>query len=106
VSRRALAVILVAAASGLLVGSQATCRVSERLLGSVPAGIIATVVSRDGLHVAYAVQNGGKQLVVIDGKPGPEYDGISAGNLVFSPDGKHVLYVARKGDKQLVIVDG
>jgi hypothetical protein len=100
------AIVLAASAAWLFAGSQTTGRVSEELLGSVPAGIMATVTSKDGLHVAYVVQKGDKQLVVVDGQPGPEYDRISEGSPVFSRDGKRAAYVAQKGDKQLVVVDG
>ena len=33
-------------------------------------------VSADSNHVAYEAQQGDKRLVVVDGKPGPAYDGI------------------------------
>jgi roadblock/LC7 domain-containing protein len=62
------------------------------------------VFSPDGKCVVYVAMKGDKQLVVVDGQPGPEYDGIR--NLVFSPDGKTVAYAAVKGDKWFVVVDG
>jgi len=48
----------------------------------------------------------GKQLVVVDGVEGKEYDSILKGTLVFSADSKRVAYVAERYDKDLVVVDG
>jgi Tol biopolymer transport system component len=62
------------------------------------------VFSPDGKRVACAAQKGRKQLVVVDGQPGPEYDDVA--RPVFSPDGKRLAYAARDGKKNLVIVDG
>ncbi len=38
-----------------------------------------------------------KCVVIVDGKPGPDYDQIGKGSPIFSPDGKRVAYVAQKG---------
>ncbi len=54
--------------------------------------------SPDGKRLAYIVEDG-KQRVVVDGKAGPEYDGIVDGTPIFSPDSRHVAYVAKKGGK-------
>ena len=67
---------------------------------------LVAVFSPDGKRVAYGRKQGGKWLVVVDGKPGPAYDGIGRGTLIFSPDSKHVAYGAQQGDKWLVVVDG
>ena len=111
-NKRTLAIVVSAivqavTTAGLFGGSLATARVSEESLGTVPTGIsvAATVTSRDGLHVAYVVHKGGKQLVIVDGRPGAKYDEISHDTLVFSPDGKRIAYLAKKDDKQLVVVD-
>jgi hypothetical protein len=56
--------------------------------------------------VAYPTEREDKQLVVVDGVEGKEYDGIGPGSLVFSPEGKRVAYAALRGDKWLVVVDG
>jgi hypothetical protein len=61
--------------------------------------------SPDGRRVAYWVQKGDKQfIVVVDGVPGQTYDRIS--DLEFTPDSKHVFYGAERADKFLVVVDG
>jgi len=61
-------------------------------------------VSRDCRHVAYAIRQDGKCLVVLDGQP------VSTGEeiltFVLSPDGKRVADIAMKGDKKVVVVDG
>jgi Tol biopolymer transport system component len=42
----------------------------------------------------------------VDGKEGPEYDGIGLSYTVFSPDGKRLVYGAKKADKWFVVLDG
>ena len=78
----------------------------EVSLGKVHAGAFpeSLAVSPDSKRVAYEAKRGHKQLVVVDGVEGKEYDG--AANLVFSPDSKRVAYEAKRGDKWLVVVDG
>ena len=62
------------------------------------------VFSPDGKRVDFGAKNGNKWFVVVDDKPGPEYDRIGA--PVFSPDGEHAAYAAQKGDKWFVVIDG
>ncbi|MDO8588775.1 MAG: hypothetical protein Q7T82_17230 [Armatimonadota bacterium] len=45
-----------------------------------------------------------KSVVVVDGRPGPEYDYVSG--VQFSADGSRVAYVAHKGEKSLAFADG
>ncbi|MFH1009684.1 MAG: hypothetical protein V1784_00440, partial [bacterium] len=80
----------------------------EVSLGSIDPGIIekSVVVSPDGRRVAYVARRRDKQVVVVDGQEGKEYDKIGILSLEFSPDGKRVAYRALRGDKQLVVVDG
>jgi hypothetical protein len=56
--------------------------------------------------VAYAAQQGGKWLVVVDAEPGPTCDAVGPGSPIFSPDSQHVAYAARQGCKWVVVVDG
>jgi WD40 repeat protein len=68
---------------------------------NIPAASL--VFSRDG-RLAYGAQHlNEKWSVVVDGKPGAEYDQVD--NIVFSPDGKHFAYNAQRGDKWLLVVD-
>lgn len=83
--------------------------------------------SGDGKHFAYIAARRNKQLFVIDGVEGPEYDEVGSplwdrsqawlaaykwqgGGIefgpVFSPDGGHVAYRARRADKWYMVVDG
>lgn len=84
------------------------------------------VFSPDGARVAYAanqggdhgrslyVVSGGKWFIVVDGKPGEEFDSVGlatdAGfptvSPTFSPDGKRMAYRASVEKKQFVVVDG
>jgi hypothetical protein len=86
--------------------AEVTLATREISLGKTLPGIIPATLaeSPDCRHVAYVANRGDKQLVVVDGVGGKEYDGV--GNLVFSADSKRVAYQARRGGKQLVIVDG
>lgn len=59
--------------------------------------------SPDSQHLAYNVQYGANQLLVMDGIEGKPYDGV--GIPVFSPDNKRLTYVAKAGENQFV-VDG
>ncbi len=60
-----------------------------------------TVFSSDSKRVAYGIQRGGKQLFVVDGVEGKEYDWLlKASRLVFdSPSQIHIL--AGRGDELL-----
>ena len=46
------------------------------------------------------------QYIVLDGKRGRTYDGISIGALAFSADSRHLAYAARRGDHWRIVVDG
>ena len=50
----------------------------------------------DGHHVAYVAIEDAKWLAVVDGEPGPEYDGILYGGPVFHSDGV-LEYLAIRG---------
>ena len=63
----------------------------------------STIESSNGRGY-YNLKKGGRQLVVVDGKAGMEYDGVAG--LSFSPDSKLVAYAALRAQKQYVIVDG
>jgi hypothetical protein len=54
--------------------------------------------------VAYVATRGAKQVVVVDDKPGEEFD--HAGVPVFSPDSNTVAYVAQLGKEMFVIANG
>jgi len=58
-------------------------------------------------HWAYVIKRGGKQIVVLDGVEGKEYDDIPYHQrLEFSADGKHFAYVAKRAGKMVVVADG
>ena len=59
------------------------------------------VFSPNGLRVAYSAKKGDKWIIVVDGEPGPAYDGIAKGDPVFSPDSNFVKYRALKNGKWL-----
>jgi len=70
--------------------------VEERRLGALHHPMLRQTFSKDGCHLAHATIRGTKQLVVVDGQPGPEYDAI--GDLVLSPEGNRAAYSALEGD--------
>jgi len=107
--------ILVAVLALAGVGRLAFCaapggqeKVTDQNLGRVSGRVLNVVRSEtsEGCRLAIVTALGDKQLVLLDGQAGPEYDEICEGDPVFSPDGKCVAYTARKGDKWLVVVDG
>jgi hypothetical protein len=65
---------------------QQPLRFQEDLLGPMPPYVETSVFSKDGCHVAFVLQHQDKQLVVVDGQPGPVHDWT--GEIIFSPDGK------------------
>jgi len=86
-----------------------TANIQEALLGpSKPAA--GFVVSPDGGHYAAPAMHGSRELVVIDGVDGPEFDrdtwGGHAMDFVFSSDGMHSAYVAQIGDDLVEVRDG
>jgi len=61
-------------------------------------------LSPDGRRSGYAVEDGNKSHVVIDGRPGKFYDAV--GGPVFSPDSQHVAHLAAAGGKVFSVVNG
>jgi hypothetical protein len=86
----------------------------EVLLGEMRSGadLRTLVVAPDGQHVAYLVQSGLKQAVVVDNVQGREYNSIAQNSITFSPDSRRVAYVTRAGggffsaEKSVVVIDG
>ena len=54
-------------------------------------------------RLAYRMQAGKKQYVMVDTLRGPSFDSVSA--PIFSSDSKHFAYAAKKGKVNLLIVD-
>jgi hypothetical protein len=71
---------------------------------SVADQILIFVKDRSGRHTAQVVQRGTKQVVILDGQAGPEYDQIS--EVTFSADGTSLAYEVKKGKEHLVVLDG
>ena len=90
--------------SGLGDAAVASYKVEEVALGPIPTDVSGGNCSLDGWHMAYVTRKGDKQLVVLDGQAGPEYNRI--GLPTWSPDGLRLAYVAVRGQKSLVVVDG
>ncbi len=62
--------------------------------------------SPDGNHYAYRAEKMGKQCIVVDGLPGPFYDGIPVkNNMKFSPDSSHFVYTVFTGKDCAIILD-
>ncbi len=66
--------------------------------------ILKVVKDRSDRHTAQIVQRGTKQVVILDGQSGPEYDQI--GEITFSADGNALVYEVKKGKEHLVVLDG
>lgn len=77
-------------------------------------------LSPAGLHVAGAVMQGSRWVVVYDGTTGPAFDeikvlqpgglmlgsGVVGARVMFSPDGSRWAYAGRQKDEWVVMVDG
>ena len=67
--------------------------------------------SPDGTHVVWVAEVDGRRFVILDGKEGKHYDGITDDEYlrfypVFSPDSRHLAYYARTGAKWVCVLDG
>jgi len=82
----------------LLAFSLTACTQQEQRIGSIPSGAQDFVSSSVGCHMAIIVEHQGKWHVEIDGRPGPEYDGIVKGDFTFHADG-NLKYLAIKNDE-------
>jgi hypothetical protein len=54
--------------------------------------------------MSYMAQEAGKWRVVVDGKEGKFYNGVSI--TAFSPDSRHLAYAALSQGTWLIVVDG
>ncbi|HTN43667.1 MAG TPA: hypothetical protein VMN77_07710 [Nitrospiria bacterium] len=80
--------------------------ISDQTVGPAFESILrgTPVFSPDSRHIAYAGENQEKHRVLLDGKPGPEYELV--GHLSFSPDSRRFVYAAQKDKRRFVVVDG
>jgi len=69
-----------------------------------PGKVLKVVKAPTGSQTAEIVQRGDKQMVRVDGIPGPEYDDIAG--LTFMVDGHHMAYEAQRDGKWLLVLDG
>ncbi len=69
---------------------------------------VIRIASREGCNIALLTAGGspGTSRIVLDGKPGPEFDGILTRTPILSPDQKRVVYGARKGEQWIVFEAG
>lgn len=81
----------------------------EESLGKLLPGADADSLMTDARfkRVAYVVKRNSKELAVVDGVEGKEYDKVAEKKeMYFSPDGRRLAYVAKRGQNGLVVVDG
>ncbi len=94
-----------------------TATLQETLLGpskkpATPGLANPFVVSPDGGHYAVPAMHGSRELMIVDGVDGPEFDhvpnvsGSQPIDFVFSADGKHSAYVAQSGYDMVEVRDG
>ena len=94
-------------------GGALKAKVSEVLLGPSPSKAGGKyVVSPDGGHYAAFAMHGSRELIVLDGVEGPEFDHaghaytVGGIDVVFTKDGKHSAYIGQSGDSLVAVVDG
>lgn len=63
------------------------------------------MLSRSGGRAAFVTWIGGKNVVVIDGRPGRPFDAVSW-PLAMSEKGEVVAFAARRGDEQICVAGG
>jgi hypothetical protein len=92
-------------------GGALSAKIQETLLGPRKQDGLF-VVSPDGGHYAVSAMHGSRELVIVDGMDGPEFDhaghawGGAALQVTFSADGKHSCYVGQRGDDLIEVRDG
>jgi hypothetical protein len=88
--------------------------VTVKDLGPVPEGYVSLIFSPDGRHVAYIAYRNRKQILVCDGKEGPEWDQINLANSTymhaglaspFATDGS-LVYAAQAGAATFTVTVG
>ena len=67
--------------------------------GTPYAAIGGLVISTNGKRVAYVAHKGDKQLIVVDGQEGQEYDAVGNAPPTVSANGNHVAYIAQVGQR-------
>src|ERR1041385_343175 len=107
-----VATFVVAGASAAI----AQARVEEKVVGRAAGRTEAYQVSPKGVHYAVLTPKGSRNVMVVDGVEGPEFDmflnrrghvGTVANNgIVFSPDGSRHAYFAAVGAQYIFVVDG
>lgn len=94
-------------------GGALKAKVSEVVLGPSPTKAGGKyVVSPDGGHYAAFAMHGSRELIIIDGVEGPEFDHAGhaytygAIDVVFTKDGTHSAYIGQSGDSLIAVIDG
>jgi hypothetical protein len=64
------------------------------------------VLSPDGLHIATSGFEGSRQLMYVNGKPDPVFDGLHSGFFQFSKENGHYAYIGKRGGECIMVVDG
>ena len=87
-----------------LMGFQDPASFEEKQLGRIPDGVQVSGLcfERNGRAVAFVVQAGGREAVVVRDGKGAEFDAIEL--LRFTPGGREVAYVARRGSRRVAVI--
>jgi hypothetical protein len=94
-------------------GTIGATSITETLLGPAKQQGMY-MVSPDGGHYAVLSNKGSREIIVIDGLEGPEFDraghvqGSTTGlnDFVFSSNGLHSAYMGQRGDNLIAVIDG
>ncbi|MFC1582770.1 WD40 repeat domain-containing protein [Planctomycetota bacterium] len=102
-----LCILLAIVLSAVLHGGELRRKVEENLVVHpdfrFPRDCPLTT-NTDRTKLAYFADSKNDRQVVVNGKPGKEYDRVSS--LTFSPDGRRLAYRARSHNAEAVVVDG
>jgi hypothetical protein len=104
-SETAATVVAVRSANEVVIGKRVPGIVSDSIVESPNSGRVAFIVKRaNDQGEGAAARRGMKQLVVVNGDEGKEYNAVS--KPIFSPDSERVAYQATRYPSQFIVVDG
>ncbi|HWE03138.1 MAG TPA: hypothetical protein VG326_12080 [Tepidisphaeraceae bacterium] len=104
----AVALMLVMAAVVSTRAAGPAWTVEEKSLGAVVGydSIRGIAMTSDENHLVFLGISGKKQVIVLDGKPGPAFEWIIPESVSNGPDGAHIAYLIQSSTETQPVIDG